>query len=132
MCTESSVLYSFGDTARLISPTLTATNGRCLHFFYYMRGENSGALNVYEKLDNQIHTPIWTLTGVQFNKWMPAQVTLVSPMDFQVSSQKSVSQFQHFIHFIKVQSSLFDTYLAMEDVHRHETMLMLINFKIVT
>lgn len=85
MYTESSNPRASGDRARLISPLITATSGKCLRFFYHMRGQNIGTLNVYEIFDGQIHSPIWTVSGQQFDKWLPAQVTLVSPLDFQVS-----------------------------------------------
>ncbi|CAG5126619.1 unnamed protein product, partial [Candidula unifasciata] len=83
--TDSSSPRDYGDIARLISPTLnpTSSDGMCLKFFYYMRGQYMGTLNVYQMVNNLRHTPIWTTSGEQLNRWLPGQVTLDSPLKFQ-------------------------------------------------
>ncbi|KAH9494984.1 hypothetical protein Btru_018320 [Bulinus truncatus] len=73
-----------GQKARLISATMKSTSAQCLTFYYHMYGKNMGTLNIYTKSSGRLSSPIWTTSGQQLNIWLPGQVTLSSPTDFQL------------------------------------------------
>lgn len=86
MYTSSALPRRQGDKARLISPTIKATPGKCMTFYYHMFGTAMGTLNVYQKTYGRLSFPIWSTTGSQKSTWLPAQVSLNSASDFQVRS----------------------------------------------
>jgi hypothetical protein len=57
------------DRAVLISPTLAPAASRCLHFYYYMYGQGTGALRVL------LHgTRVWEVKHDQGQAWQLAEV----------------------------------------------------------
>lgn len=54
--------------ARLISSIQTKTSGSCIHFYFYIYGNNIGSLNVYSKKSGQLGLPAWSVSGNQGNK----------------------------------------------------------------
>ncbi|GFN85250.1 MAM and LDL-receptor class a domain-containing protein 2-like [Plakobranchus ocellatus] len=84
MYTESSSPRARGQQARLVSPMLNPTRGKCLKFYYHMYGINMGSLRIYQLRNGRLYTPVWTVSGSQGDLWQPAQVTLSSPTDFQL------------------------------------------------
>ena len=81
---------SSGDSAWLTSEMFSATRGRCIEFWYHMKGSDIGTLNVYAVNQNQtatsMKTPIWTLSGEQGTKWLYAQAPIVQKLSYYVSS----------------------------------------------
>ncbi|XP_072046396.1 hyalin-like [Amphiura filiformis] len=79
-----------GDTARLLSPTITATAGYqdcTVRFWYHMYGVHIGALNIYTKSagsGGSVGNQQWTLSGNQGNMWSEASFTFGPQSDFQV------------------------------------------------
>lgn len=69
----------------MIGPTNPPTSGACLTFWYHMYGRTMGTLNVYALAGGALGRPIWTKIGNQANKWINAQVTVVSKGSWQVS-----------------------------------------------
>ena len=88
MYIETSSPQKPGDKARLISSTYSvAAGGSCLQFFYHMWGADTGALNVFLKVNNGIEpSPIWALSRDQGDLWRPARATILAADKFQVSS----------------------------------------------
>jgi len=64
------------DPARLVSPTVTATNedGLCLTFWYHMYGDYVNELRVYVRQRDYESAPLWSRTGTQGQKWNYGQV----------------------------------------------------------
>ncbi|XP_014680989.1 PREDICTED: MAM and LDL-receptor class A domain-containing protein 1-like [Priapulus caudatus] len=61
---------------RLVSPTYDYTStAECLDFWYHITN-NTGVLNVYIKENNQIGSPLWSLSGDHGNMWRFAMVNL--------------------------------------------------------
>ena len=76
-------------SARLISasiPATTATNGKCLRFWYHMYGPHVNTLSVYVKVGSHTGAAIWKKTGTQGNQWNLGMVTVNSPYFLKVSS----------------------------------------------
>ena len=72
------------DKARLISPVQQpVANGQRLQFWYHMYGRSMGSLVVYVK-DNTRTAQVWKKSGNQGNQWQKGQVTLKSPLSYQV------------------------------------------------
>ena len=72
------------DTARVESAMIPATQQKCLQFWYHMYGPHVDTLNVYSKKNNQLGSPLWSLSGTQGNKWKHAVVSLTVSSKFQV------------------------------------------------
>ena len=72
-----------GDKARLLGPTQPATQGKCLRFFYHMKGAGIGTLNVFYKSQNVLHR-LWTRTGQAGSLWHGASVTITANFEYQV------------------------------------------------
>ena len=74
-----------GNKARLLGPTQPATQGKCLRFFYHMKGSGIGTLNVYYKSQNVLHR-LWTRSGQAGSLWHGASVTISANFDYQVTN----------------------------------------------
>eukprot|EP00795_Rhopilema_esculentum_P012712 gene12712-3431_t len=73
--------------ARLISgqiPATSASNGKCLRFWYHMYGAHVNRLNVYVKVGSHLGSPVWTKNGTHGDQWNLAAVTVRSPYFFKV------------------------------------------------
>ena len=73
--------------ARLISaqiPATSASNGKCLRFWYHMYGAHVNRLNVYVKVGSHLGSPVWTKNGTHGDRWNLAAVTVRSPYFFKV------------------------------------------------
>ncbi|XP_031561958.1 MAM and LDL-receptor class A domain-containing protein 2-like [Actinia tenebrosa] len=65
-----------GARAKLISSVLPA-NTKCISFYYHMRGNDIGWLNVHSKREtSQSIVKLWTLIGEQGNSWIQGQVPI--------------------------------------------------------
>lgn len=76
-----------GDTARLVSPTVSySPSGYCLQFWYHMYGRTSGNLTVYTQTDIGQETILWSASGNQGNDWRSfnANITNTHGRDFNV------------------------------------------------
>ncbi|KAK3734836.1 hypothetical protein QZH41_011753, partial [Actinostola sp. cb2023] len=61
------------DKAQIISPIITG--GKCVHFYYYMKGSGVGELNVY--IDNRSNrTLLWQNVGPQSAVWIKAIIPI--------------------------------------------------------
>ncbi|XP_067863692.1 neuropilin-1a isoform X2 [Heptranchias perlo] len=68
-----------GQVARLWSPSLLPVHyGRCLVFWYQIRGTHGSSLNVIERKpsDGVMTDVLWTLSGPQGNHWQEGRVLL--------------------------------------------------------
>lgn len=92
MFIEASLPRKQGDTARLISETMTKHWSTkvpyCLRFWYHMTGSGIGTLNLYVKtgtgkLNEQL---IWRLSGNQAKLWKSGTAPIYSSLDYQVCS----------------------------------------------
>jgi hypothetical protein len=81
---ESSSPAQPGYKARIISKTFPPTSGRCLSFWYHMRGSSIGELNVYSQTKGGGLRKLWNRTGEQNNTWQRAQVSLFVDTDYEV------------------------------------------------
>ena len=76
-----------GDIAYLISEPFDPTNstGRCLRFWYHMKGASIGTLNVY--IYNGSFSSmylLWQRKGNKGNNWMLGQTPIKSSIKYQV------------------------------------------------
>lgn len=74
-------------SARLTSasiPATTATNGKCLKFWYHMYGPHVNALNVYIKIGSHIGSAVWSRSGTKGDKWRLGYVNVRSSKFFKV------------------------------------------------
>jgi len=74
------------DTAKLISsrvPGSTASDGKCLSFWYHMYGADINTLSVYVRT-GAYDTLLWSRMGTRGDKWIRALVTVNSRTHFQV------------------------------------------------
>ncbi|XP_072014823.1 MAM and LDL-receptor class A domain-containing protein 1-like [Amphiura filiformis] len=55
---------------------------KCISFWYYMNGINTGILTVLQLVDGQ-QNALWQLTGDQSNDWMFGQVPMSADKDFR-------------------------------------------------
>ncbi|KAK3718970.1 hypothetical protein QZH41_017584, partial [Actinostola sp. cb2023] len=107
MYIETSLPRVSGDTARLISNSLPATNQTCLSFWYHMYGSDINTLRVLIKkgLSKSI---VWSKSGQQGNKWFEGKVNLTSKDEFQIL-------------FEGIRGSGFEGDIAIDDISiKHE------------
>lgn len=80
MFIETSYPRKRGDRARFESEVFTPTTGkgRCLSFWYHMKGGHIGTLNVYMRVYGQSETKLWSITGDQGDKWNSASTPILS------------------------------------------------------
>ncbi|GAB1608584.1 hypothetical protein Ahia01_001142600 [Argonauta hians] len=74
-------------TAQLLSPVYSTNNPTCLHFYYFMYGEDVNALNIYQAgagHHDEIKTPIWIREKSQGPNWIEGTVTLAERDNFTV------------------------------------------------
>ncbi|XP_078613464.1 uncharacterized protein LOC144883074 [Branchiostoma floridae x Branchiostoma japonicum] len=90
MYIETSSPQSRGDRAELLTPLLAPTAGRCLTFYYHMKGLSVGTLNVYKVARGQ-QTRLWTQSGSQGNQWNYAEVDYDSKDQYQFIFEGVVS-----------------------------------------
>ena len=69
---ESSYPRHRYDKARIVSPVITG--GKCVEFYYHMKGFGIGELNVYQKTAGHPRTFLWQRYGEQSAVWTRAQV----------------------------------------------------------
>lgn len=74
--------------ARLISPTQSYKDGKCLYFWYHAYGPDVGSLNVYSEIQNNDTTKprniLWTISRDQGNSWFIARVPTDYSSDFKI------------------------------------------------
>ena len=90
---ESSSPRKQGDTARLLSPTLSSSTGaKCFTFWYHMYGKNIGSLTITaKKLNDNNGTLLWSKTVEEGNRWEQGEATIPSQTsDYQVYADKSL------------------------------------------
>lgn len=75
-----------GDYARLTSPLHDPSdgNGKCLIFWYHMKGNGIGRLNVYIKKGNNIGKAMFSESGNKGDDWNRGMVTVKSLTKWQV------------------------------------------------
>lgn len=78
-----------GDTARLETPLYKPTFGSCVRFWYHMRGDGIGVLNVYIKRGGVLGQRVWSDSGNYGDKWMRKKITVMSTLPWQVSCSGS-------------------------------------------
>lgn len=80
MFIETSLPRRRGDRARLESEVFppTPTKGRCMSFWYHMKGGHIGTLSVYMRIFGQSETKLWSLSVDQGDKWNSAVVPILS------------------------------------------------------
>ena len=80
-----------GDKARLLTPTMPKTRGKCFEFWYHMYGSAVGSLKLYKKTGQSVSTRIWSRSGNQGDEWLAAQVSVWSPsVAFRLSFEGTV------------------------------------------
>ena len=86
MFIETSDPRKTGDIAWLVSEMFspTSSRGRCIKFWYHMKGGNIGTLNVKLMTQNGTKIPAWSLTGQQGGTWRYGQAPVRSTVDYQV------------------------------------------------
>lgn len=88
MYIETSSPQSKGDKARLVSPTQSYKDGKCLYFWYHAYGEEMGAFNVYSELQNnntlKPRNLLWTLNQDLGDQWFIARVPTDYTTDFKI------------------------------------------------
>ena len=82
---ETSSPQTVGDKASLLSEMFPATKGRCIEFWYHMKGADIGTLTVSAVNQNGSAYPIWSLSGEQGSKWMNGQAPIVQSASYHVS-----------------------------------------------
>ncbi|XP_035825150.1 MAM and LDL-receptor class A domain-containing protein 1 [Aplysia californica] len=86
---ESSRTFN-GDTARLISPTVSSSHqGNCFQFWYHMYGRTMGNLTVSYQSGNGQEMELWSVAGNQGNVWhhQSINITDVNQIGFNVVVQ---------------------------------------------
>ena len=80
MFIETSNPRKFRDRARLESEVFapTPSNGRCMSFWYHMKGGHIGSLSVYMRVYGQSETKLWSVSLDQGNQWNSAVVPILS------------------------------------------------------
>ncbi|CAC5393958.1 unnamed protein product [Mytilus coruscus] len=71
------------DSAQLVSKPIVRKSGQCLTFWYHMKGDHIGTLNVYQK-HKMMMTNIWTKIGEQGHHWKQAKVDLAQYEYYQI------------------------------------------------
>lgn len=86
MFIETSDPRKTGDIAWLVSEMFSPTSlrGRCIKFWYHMKGGSIGTLNVKLMTQNGTKYPVWSLTGQQGGNWRYGQAPIRSNIDYQV------------------------------------------------
>ena len=69
-----------GDSARLLTPKMPTTRGKCLEFWYHMYGSAVGSLKLYKKTGSSVGVRIWSQSGNQGDEWLAARVSVWSPL----------------------------------------------------
>lgn len=80
MFIETSYPRKRGDRARFESEIFppTPSNGRCMSFWYHMKGGHIGTLNVYMRIYGQSETKLWSMSLDQGDRWNSAVVPILS------------------------------------------------------
>ncbi|XP_078697415.1 MAM domain-containing protein 2-like [Branchiostoma floridae x Branchiostoma belcheri] len=76
-----------GKKAHGLSPVYSTTGPHCLTFYYSMKGQGIGSLNVYLRtvgMGTNDDRKLWSRSGPQGNKWSKAEVTFNTAANFQV------------------------------------------------
>ena len=73
-----------GDRARLETPLYKSTFGSCARFWYHMRGDAIGVLNVYIKKGGVLGTRVWSDSGNYGDRWMRKKLSISSSQQWQV------------------------------------------------
>ncbi|XP_019636761.1 PREDICTED: zinc metalloproteinase nas-14-like [Branchiostoma belcheri] len=76
-----------GKKARGFSPVYNTTGPHCLTFYYNMKGQGIGSLNVYLRMVGMATDDVrklWSRSGPQGNRWSKAEVTFNTAANFQV------------------------------------------------
>ena len=84
MYIESSSPRKENETALLVSPLIRSSQKCSMRFFYHMRGEHIGTLNVYKKVGS-VKSLLWTESGHIGSKWMKKTIELTASSGFYVS-----------------------------------------------
>ena len=77
-----------GDKARLWTPPIAASNGRCLTLWYHMHGVTMGTLNIYAVQNTTrvvLGSPIWSRSGTQGKTWLQEYISLPNYPKMNVS-----------------------------------------------
>ncbi|CAF0741650.1 unnamed protein product, partial [Brachionus calyciflorus] len=76
---------SLGQKARLVTPSQSYKDGKCLYFWYHAYGKDVGALNIYSELQNQTsRNLLWTISRDQGNQWLLARLPTDYQTDFKI------------------------------------------------
>ncbi|XP_056333186.1 MAM and LDL-receptor class A domain-containing protein 1 isoform X2 [Danio aesculapii] len=75
-----------GSSALMTSPVLQTGDAKCLQLWYYMEGEGTGTLNVYQEFSDKDRPLLVTQSGEQGELWRFAQ----SPLTFSGSNYRIV------------------------------------------
>ena len=85
MYTETSWPRKIGDRARLETALYKPTFGSCARFWYHMRGNSIGVLNVYIKKGGVLGPSVWNDNGNYGDRWMRKKLTVTSSQPWKVS-----------------------------------------------
>lgn len=81
--------HSVNDKARIVSPSISDSQQRCLTFWYNMYGVHINTLNVYVQasgnLGPTLSNPVWTRKGTQGNQWKQGKVPINPVGSYQVT-----------------------------------------------
>ena len=73
-----------GDKARLETPLYKPTFGSCARFWYHMRGDSIGVLNVYIKRGDVLGARVWSDSGNYGDRWMRKKLSVNSLQQWKV------------------------------------------------
>ena len=73
-----------GDRARLETPLYKPTFGSCARFWYHLRGDSIGVLNVYIKKGGVLGSRVWSDSGNYGDRWMRKKLSVTSPQPWKV------------------------------------------------
>ncbi|KAL1280451.1 hypothetical protein QQF64_015051 [Cirrhinus molitorella] len=73
---ESASKHVQGHIARMTSPQLPIGDAKCLQLWYYMEGQGTGTLNVYQQFSDKDRPLLVTQSGEQGGLWRFAQTPL--------------------------------------------------------
>lgn len=73
-----------GDRARLETPLYKPTFGSCARFWYHMRGDAIGVLNVYIKRGDVLGARVWSDSGNYGDRWMRKKLSVNSLQQWKV------------------------------------------------
>jgi len=80
-----------GDKARLLTPLMPKTSGKCFEFWYHMYGSAVGSFKLYKKTGSSVGVRIWSQSRNQGDEWLAAQVSVWSPLQaFRLSFEATV------------------------------------------